>query len=114
MPSTTPVQPNPVDKHDARRRALATPIQDLGELGYAKFSLREMANHSEFAHSIMHYYFADKLELIVYCVRCKAACSRALRRGRRGFGHGRGAAAGLRRQAARDGARGSPDAPALV
>ena len=67
---------NPVDKHDARRRALAeSALRTLGELGYAKFSLREMANNSEFTHGVVHYYFADKLDLIVYCVQYyKATC----------------------------------------
>jgi TetR/AcrR family transcriptional repressor of bet genes len=76
MAITTRVRPNPVDKHDARRRALAeAALRTLGELGYAKFSLREMAQHSEFTHGVVHYYFADKLELIVYCVKYyKATC----------------------------------------
>lgn len=61
---------NPVDKHDVRRRALAeSALRTLGELGYAKASLREIATNSEFSHGMVHYYFADKLELIVYCVR---------------------------------------------
>ena len=76
MTTTTRSRPNPVDKHDVRRRALAeSALRTLGELGYAKFSLREMANHSEFTHGVVHYYFDDKLELIVYCVQYyKASC----------------------------------------
>ncbi|MEV1291332.1 TetR/AcrR family transcriptional regulator [Pseudonocardia sp. NPDC049635] len=67
---------NPVDKHDARRRALAdSALRTLGELGYARASLREIANNSPFSHGVVHYYFADKLDLIVYCVRqYKAVC----------------------------------------
>lgn len=67
---------NPIDKHDARRRALAdSALRTLGELGYARSSLREIANNSPFSHGVVHYYFADKLELIVYCVRqYKAVC----------------------------------------
>lgn len=74
--STATARRNPVDKHDARRRALAdSALRTLGELGYAKSSLREIANNSEFTHGVVHYYFADKLELIVYCVRqYKATC----------------------------------------
>jgi len=76
MAITTRERRNPVDKHDARRRALAeSALRTLGELGYAKFSLREMAIHSEFTHGVVHYYFADKLDLIVYCVQYyKATC----------------------------------------
>jgi TetR/AcrR family transcriptional repressor of bet genes len=67
---------NPVDKHEQRRRALAdSALRTLGELGYAKASLREIANNSEFTHGVVHYYFADKLELIVFCVKqYKATC----------------------------------------
>ena len=63
-------------KHDARRRALAeSALQTLGELGYARSSLREIANNSEFSHGVVHYYFEDKLDLIVFCVRqYKATC----------------------------------------
>lgn len=60
----------PADKHDERRNALAeSALRTLGELGYARASLREIANNSEFSHGVVHYYFHDKLELIVYCVR---------------------------------------------
>jgi TetR/AcrR family transcriptional regulator, transcriptional repressor of bet genes len=59
-----------VDRFDARRNQLAeSALKTLGELGYARASLREIANNSEFSHGVVHYYFADKLELIVYCVR---------------------------------------------
>jgi TetR/AcrR family transcriptional regulator, transcriptional repressor of bet genes len=67
---------NPIDKHDVRRRALAdSALRTLGELGYAKASLREIANNSPFSHGVVHYYFSDKLEFIVYCVKhYKAIC----------------------------------------
>src|SRR4029079_18766714 len=66
----------PVDKYDERRKQLAeSALQTLGELGYARTSLREIANNSEFSHGVVHYYFSDKTELIVYCVRYyKAQC----------------------------------------
>ena len=66
----------PADKYDERRNQLAeSALQTLGELGYAGASLREIANNSEFSHGVVHYYFKDKLELIVYCVRYyKAKC----------------------------------------
>lgn len=66
----------PADKFDERRNQLAeSALQTLGELGYARASLREIANNSEFSHGVVHYYFKDKLELIVYCVRYyKAQC----------------------------------------
>ena len=66
----------PADKHDERRDQLAeSALRTLGELGYARASLREIANNSQFSHGVVHYYFADKLELVVYSVRYyKARC----------------------------------------
>lgn len=74
--TTATARRTPADKHDERRRALAdSALLTLGELGYARASLREIANNSEFSHGVVHYYFQDKLELIVYCVRqYKATC----------------------------------------
>ena len=66
------------NKHDERRRELgASALRTLGELGYARSSLREIAQNSEFSHGVVHYYFEDKLDLIVYCVRqYKETCVR--------------------------------------
>lgn len=57
-------------KHEDRREQLAeSALVTLGELGYAKTSLREIAQHSPFSHGVVHYYFSSKEELITYCVR---------------------------------------------
>ena len=76
MTAVTAPRRAPADKYDERRNQLAeSALQTLGELGYARASLREIANNSEFSHGVVHYYFKDKLELIVYCVRYyKAQC----------------------------------------
>lgn len=76
MVTTKPQRRAPADKYDERRNQLAeSALHTLGELGYAKSSLREIANNSEFSHGVVHYYFHDKLELIIYCVRYyKARC----------------------------------------
>ena len=68
----------PADKDDDRRSQLAeSALRTLGELGYARTSLREIANNSEFSHGVVHYYFHDKTDLITYCVReYKAGCVR--------------------------------------
>ncbi len=51
--------------------ALAT----LGDRGYANTSLRDIAQNSDFSHGVLHYYFADKTELIIHGVRLyKATC----------------------------------------
>lgn len=67
-----------VDKYEERRRELAgAALQTLSELGYARTSLREIAQNSAFSHGVLHYYFRDKVDLITYCVRqYKADCVR--------------------------------------
>lgn len=65
-----------VDKFEERRRLLADgALQTLSERGYARTSLREIAQNTEFSHGTLHYYFRDKVDLITYCVRqYKAHC----------------------------------------
>jgi AcrR family transcriptional regulator len=65
-----------VDKFAERRDQLAAAaLLTLAEQGYANTSLRDIAQRSEFSHGVLHYYFADKFELIMYCVRrYKAQC----------------------------------------
>lgn len=67
-----------VDKFEERRRELADgALQTLAERGYARTSLREIAQNTEYSHGTLHYYFRDKVELITYCVRqYKAHCVR--------------------------------------
>lgn len=65
-----------VDKFAERRAQLAdAALQTLSELGYARTSLREIAQNSDFSHGVLHYYFTDKVDLITHCVRqYKAQC----------------------------------------
>jgi AcrR family transcriptional regulator len=65
-----------VDKFAQRRDQLAeAALTTLSELGYARTSLREIAQHSAFSHGVLHYYFSDKVDLITHCVRqYKAHC----------------------------------------
>jgi AcrR family transcriptional regulator len=67
-----------VDKFAERRAQLAAAaLQTLAELGFARTSLRDIAQNSEFSHGVLHYYFSDKIELITCCVRqYKAECVR--------------------------------------
>ena len=59
-----------VDKFAERRVELAeAALQTLSELGYARTSLREIAQNSVFSHGVLHYYFKDKADLITCCVR---------------------------------------------
>jgi AcrR family transcriptional regulator len=80
-----PVPPGPakdrvsrrqVDKFAQRRDQLAAAaLQTLAELGYARTSLREIAQNTDFSHGVLHYYFADKVDLIIHCVKhYKAIC----------------------------------------
>jgi AcrR family transcriptional regulator len=73
-----PARVSGIDKIERRRVALAeSALKTLGELGYARTSLREIANNSEFTHGVVHYYFRDKIDLISYCVRYyKTKCAR--------------------------------------
>jgi AcrR family transcriptional regulator len=66
-----------VDKFTERREQLAAAaLATLAEQGYANTSLRDIAQHSDFSHGVLHYYFADKFELIEHCVRqYKAECA---------------------------------------
>lgn len=65
-----------IDKFEARRVELAeAALETLAELGYARTSLREIAQKSEFTHGVLHYYFTDKVDLICCGVRqYKARC----------------------------------------
>ncbi|MCA1194840.1 TetR/AcrR family transcriptional regulator [Saccharopolyspora sp. 6V] len=59
-----------VDKFEVRRTELAVAtLHTLADLGYARTSLREIAQKSEFSHGVLHYYFADKQDLITRAVR---------------------------------------------
>ena len=70
------VPPSRPDKFAERRAELGeAALQTLATLGYARTSLREIAQNSEFSHGVLHYYFADKVDLIVCSVRqYKARC----------------------------------------
>jgi len=61
----------PADAKFAERRAQLgeAALTTLGELGYARTSLREIAQNSEFSHGVLHYYFSDKVDLILCSVR---------------------------------------------
>lgn len=59
-----------VDKFEGRRAELAVAtLNTLSDLGYARTSLREIAQNSEFSHGVLHYYFADKQDLMIQAVR---------------------------------------------
>jgi AcrR family transcriptional regulator len=59
-----------VDKFAQRRAQLAeAALQTLSELGYARTSMRDIAQNSAFSHGVLHYYFRDKVDLIAESVR---------------------------------------------
>ena len=69
MIPTTRSRQSPADRFDERRNELAeSALLTLGELGYARTSLRDIASNSPFSHGVLHYYFADKLELVLYSI----------------------------------------------
>lgn len=58
------------ESYELRRTELVTSaLQTLAELGYARTSVRDIAQNSEYSHGVLHYYFADKAELIDECIR---------------------------------------------
>ena len=65
-----------IDKFAERRAELGeAALQTLSELGYARTSLREIAQNSAFSHGVLHYYFSGKVDLILCSVRqYKARC----------------------------------------
>jgi AcrR family transcriptional regulator len=57
-------------KRDEKKRQIAeSAIGALKELGYANTSLRDIAERSDLSLGMLHYYFEDKTELIIHCVR---------------------------------------------
>jgi len=64
------------DKFAERRAELGeAALQTLATLGYARTSMREIAQNSVFSHGVLHYYFTDKVDLIVCSVgQYKARC----------------------------------------
>lgn len=56
-------------KRDGKKRQIAeSAILALKELGYANTSLRDIAEKSEMSLGMLHYYFEDRTDLIIYCV----------------------------------------------
>lgn len=56
-------------KRSKRKEELASfAIDALKQLGYARTSLRDIAEHSGVSVGMLHYYFEDKVDLISYCV----------------------------------------------
>jgi AcrR family transcriptional regulator len=76
QPKADRISRRQVDKFAQRRDQLAeAALQTLAELGYARTSLREIAQNTDFSHGVLHYYFADKVDLIIHCVKhYKALC----------------------------------------
>jgi AcrR family transcriptional regulator len=66
----------PAEKFSERRAELGeAALTTLAALGYARTSLREIAQNSEFSHGVLHYYFSDKVDLIICSVKqYKARC----------------------------------------
>ncbi|MGH1482834.1 MAG: TetR/AcrR family transcriptional regulator [Geminicoccales bacterium] len=65
-----------VDKFATRQAEIAdAALVTLADLGYARTSLREIAGNADFSHAVLRYYFADKMDLILQCIKqYKAVC----------------------------------------
>ncbi len=57
-------------KRDEKKRKIAeNAIEALKQLGYANTSLRDIAGNSDLSLGMLHYYFEDRSDLIIYCVQ---------------------------------------------
>lgn len=56
-------------RDEKKRKIAASALTALQELGYANTSLRDIAAKSDMSLGILHYYFEDRSDLIIYCVR---------------------------------------------
>ena len=54
---------------EMKRELAAHAVTTLAQLGYARTSLRDIAAQSDRSLGALSYYFADKVDLISYCVR---------------------------------------------
>ena len=54
---------------DRRTELADAAVETLGELGYARTSLREIAARSGLSLGPLHYHFTDKTALIAFCVQ---------------------------------------------
>jgi AcrR family transcriptional regulator len=74
MTSSAPVKLQDRAKRNARKRdekkalIAESALRALQELGYANTSLRDIAAKSDLSLGMLHYYFEDKTQLIIYCV----------------------------------------------
>lgn len=56
-------------KRDEKKAQIArSAMRALQELGYANTSLRDIAAKADLSLGMLHYYFEDRMQLIVYCV----------------------------------------------
>jgi AcrR family transcriptional regulator len=67
-----------LDKFGVRRTALAeSALAALAERGFANTGLREIAQHAELSHGVLHYYFDSKDDLVAEAVwTYKSECAR--------------------------------------
>lgn len=74
MTQTTEKLKQRADKKSAKRQVkkdeiAQSAIKALRDLGYANTALRDIAAHCDLSLGMLHYYFDDKEELIIHCVR---------------------------------------------
>lgn len=55
-------------REEKKSQIAASAIEALKELGYANTSLRDIAEKSDLSLGMLHYYFEDRTDLIIYCV----------------------------------------------
>lgn len=54
---------------DKKRELAMHAISSLADLGFARINLRDIAQRSGVSLGVIHYYFENKTELLIFCVR---------------------------------------------
>jgi AcrR family transcriptional regulator len=65
----TAVRTDPGKQAEKKRELALHTLSALAELGFARVNLREVATRSGASLGLIHYYFADKTDLLTYCIR---------------------------------------------
>lgn len=55
-------------RQEKKQQIAESAIAALKELGYANTSLRDIADRCELSLGMLHYYFEDRSDLIIYCI----------------------------------------------
>jgi AcrR family transcriptional regulator len=67
-PAIATIRKSSAKSAEKKRELAEHAISSLAELGFARINLRDVAQRSGVSLGVIHYYFASKTELLIYCV----------------------------------------------